>query len=187
MKTKDLTFIAIVIALAVVLNVLSMLIPVFKMPQGGSVVILSTLLLTLVGIKYGTKIGLTVGFIYGIFNFMLAPYFVHPMQLLLDYFFAFMAFGLGGLFIGNSKLTLSKIAIAYFICSMLRFACSYVAGVIFYREFAAVGQVPEIYSFIYNITYIIPEYIINMVVLSVPIVRILFLDYFSKDIVIDKI
>ncbi len=182
MKTKDLTFTAIVIALAVVLNVLSMVVPVFVMPRGGSVVLLSTLLITLVSIKYGTKIGLTAGFIYGLFNFMVAPYFVHPMQLLLDYFFAFMAFGLGGLFVGNGKLTLSKIAVAYFVCSILRFSASFAAGVIFYGEFAPVGQAPVIYSFFYNITYIIPEYIINMLILSVPVVRELLFKNFSKEI-----
>ncbi len=185
MKTKDLTFTAIVIALAVVLNVLSMVIPVFRMSQGGSVVLLSTLLLTLVSIKYGTKIGLTTGFIYGLFNFMLAPYFVHPMQLLLDYFFAFMAFGLGGLFVRNGKLTFTKIAFAYFVCSMLRFAASFTAGVIFYGEFAPVGQGPIIFSFFYNITYIIPEYIINMLILSVPVVRELLFKNFTKEVKLD--
>ncbi len=182
MKTKDLTFTAIVISLAVVLNVLSMVVPVFRMPQGGSVVLLSTLLITLVSIRYGTRIGLTIGFIYGIFNFMLAPYFVHPLQFLLDYIFAFMAFGLGTLFVGNGKLTFKKIAFAYFICSMLRFASSYLAGIIFYREFAPVGQAPEIFSFIYNITYILPEYIINMAILSVPVIKDLLFKNFSKEV-----
>ncbi len=181
MKTKDLTFTAIVIALAVVLNLFSSLLPIFKMPQGGSVVLLSTLLIMLVSIKYGTRIGLTVGFIYGLFNFMLAPYFIHPMQLLLDYFFAFMAFGLGGLFLRNSKFSFLKLSFAYFICSTLRFSCSFAAGVIFYREFAPVGQAPELYSFIYNITYILPEYILNTAIFYVPVVKNLFYKYFSKD------
>ncbi len=179
MKTKDLTFAAIVIALAVVLNLFSSVVPVFKMPQGGSVVLLSTLLIMLVSIKYGTRIGLTVGFIYGLFNFMLVPYFVHPLQLVLDYFFAFMAFGLGRLFTIKGKINYTRIAIAYFICSMLRFAASFAAGVIFYREFAPEGQGPELYSFIYNMTYIVPEYILNMAIFSVPTVRNLLFKYFS--------
>ncbi len=180
MKTRDLTFTSIVISLAVVLNLFSSVVPVFKMPQGGSVVLLSTLLLMLVSIKQGIRIGLAVGFIYGLFNFMLAPYFVHPLQLLLDYFFAFMAFGLGSLFIGKGKLSFSKIAVVYFICSMLRFASSFAAGVIFYREFAPESQGPELYSFVYNMTYILPEYILNMAILSLPVVRDLLFKYFSK-------
>ncbi len=181
MKTKDLTFTALVIALAVVLNLFSSFLPIFKMPQGGSVVLLSTLLIMLVSVKYGARIGLTVGFIYGVFNFMLAPYFVHPVKLLLDYFFAFMAFGLGGLFIRDGKITFKKVVITYFICSTLRFTASFAAGVIFYREFAPEGQLPELYSFIYNITYILPEYILNISVFSVPTIKNLLIKRFTKE------
>lgn len=167
LKTKDLTFIAIVIAVATVLNVFSGIIPIFKMPQGGSVVILSTLLIMLVGIKYDVKVGLLAGFIYGLLNFLIAPYFVSPLQLLLDYFFAMMAFGLGTLFV-RGKVTYTKIAIAYFICCMLRFLCSFTAGVVFYGEFAAPGQTAVMYSLLYNITYIIPEFIVNIAIFAIP-------------------
>ncbi len=178
MKTKDLTFTAIVISLAVVLNLFSGVIPIFKMPQGGSVVLLSTLLIMLVGVKYDYRMGLISGFIYGLFNYMIAPWFVNPLQLCLDYFFAFMAFGIGSILV-RGKVTFGKIAIAYFIASMLRFLCSFLAGVMFYGSFAPEGQGPVIYSFIYNITYILPEYIINMAIFFVPAVRNLFLDYFT--------
>ncbi len=180
MKTKDLTFSAIVIAMAVVLNLFSSVMPVFKMPQGGSVVLLSTLLIMLVSVKHGVKIGITAGFIYGLFNFMLAPWFVHPMQLLLDYFFAFMAFGLGCVFI-RGKVTIAKLVFAYGICSTLRFVSSFLAGIIFYRSYAPIGQAPEIYSFVYNITYILPEYIINSTFLFVPVVSSFVFNYFINN------
>ncbi len=177
MKTKDLTFTALVISIAGVLNLLSGFIPIFKMPQGGSVVLLSTLLIMLISIKFGVKIGLITGFIYGLLNYLMFPWFVHPIQLILDYFFAFMVFGLGSLFIVG-KVSTTKILVSYFICSLLRFICSYTAGVIFYRAFAPIGQSPEIYSFIYNISYILPEYIINVGVFLVPTIKNLFTQYF---------
>ncbi len=168
MNTKKLTFCAIMITLATVLNFLSGLIPLFRMPQGGSVVLMSTMIIMLIGVKYGYKTGLLVGFIYGILNFLMLPYLMHPMALMLDYFLAFMVFGLGTLFIGKN-VTMPKIFIAYFICSVLRFICHFTSGVIFYYEYAAeVGQTVYYYSFVYNITYIIPEYILNVVLISIP-------------------
>ncbi len=159
------------IALATILNFVSGLIPFFRMPQGGSVVLMSTMIIMLISIKFGYKTGILVGFIYGILNFLLYPYLMHPMAFFLDYLLAFMVFGLGTLFIGKN-VTIPKIIIAYFICDMLRFGSHFASGVIFYSEFAAeVGQTVYYYSFIYNITYIIPEFVLNASILLVPSVK----------------
>ncbi len=167
MNTRKITFCAIMIALATILNVVSGLIPFFKMPQGGSVVLMSTMIIMFIGIKYGVKTGLLVGFVYGLINFLISPFAIHPMAFFLDYLLAFMVFGLGTLLVGKN-VTLPKVFIAYFICCMLRFLCSFISGVIFYAEFVQVGQSVYYYSFIYNITYIIPEYIINVALLTIP-------------------
>lgn len=179
MKTKDLTFTAIVIAVAIVLNVFSGIIPIFKMPQGGSVVLLSTLLLTLLSVKYGVKIGLIAGFVYGLINFLLGPYFVSPLQLALDYFLAFMAFGLARLFIVG-KVTLPKVILAYFICSVLRFLCSFTSGFMFYGEFAG-DQTAYMYSFYYNITYILPEFVLNSIIVFIPALHKVIDEYFIRE------
>ncbi len=167
METKKTTTVAVMIALAIVLNIVSGIIPFFRMPKGGSVVLMSTMIIMFIGIKYGFRTGLLAGFVYGLINFMLSPFAMHPMALVLDYLLAFMVFGIGTLFIGRN-VTLKKIIFAYFICSALRFLCSFVSGVIFYGEYAPVGQTVYYYSFIYNIMYILPEFAINSVILAVP-------------------
>ncbi len=181
MNTRKITTCAIMIALATVLNVVSGLIPFFRMLQGGSVVLMSTMIIMLLGIKYGYKTGLLVGFVYGLINFLLSPYSMHPMALILDYFLAFMVFGLGTLFVGK-KVTLPKVLVAYFICDMLRLACHFASGVIFYEQYAPVGQSVYYYSFVYNATYIIPEFVLNAVVVAIPSLRNVLFNNFITDI-----
>lgn len=179
LKTKDLTFIAIMIAIATVLNIVSGIIPFFKMPQGGSVVILSTLLIMMISVKFGVKVGILVGFVYGLLGFLLVPYFLTPIQLFLDNFLAMMVFGLGTLFI-RGKVTYTKIVIAYFICCTLSFLCSFVSGVVFFGEYAGEGQSVLVYSFLYNITYALPTYIVNIVLLAIPALKNVLFENFSQ-------
>ncbi len=180
MNTRKITFCAIMIALATVLNVVSGLIPFFKMPQGGSVVLMSTMIIMFIGIKYGYKTGLLVGCVYGLINFLLGPYAMHPVAFLLDYLLPFMAFGLGTLMVGK-KVTLPKVLIAYFVCDMVRLICHFASGVIFYAEYAPVGQSVYYYSFMYNLTYIIPEYVLNAVVLAIPSMKNVMFQNFLED------
>ncbi len=178
MKTKDLTFIALMIALAAVLNYLSGFIPLFKMPAGGSVTLLSSALIFSIGVRYGIVYGVTSGFIYGIINFISYAYVVHPVQMILDYFIAFMVLGLGSLFI-RKPVSYKKLAISYFIVLILRLLASTISGVIFFAEYAG-NQSVFMYAFIYNATYIIPEYFINIMVLTTPQFRKLINEYIIK-------
>ncbi len=181
METKKTTTVAVMVALAIVLNIVSGIIPFFKMPQGGSVVLMSTMIIMLIGVKYGYQTGLLAGVVYGLINFMLSPYTIHPFALVLDYLLAFMVFGIGTLIIGKN-VTLSKVFIAYFICSMLRLSCSFASGVIFYSEYAPVGQSVYYYSFIYNATYIVPEYVLNVILISIPSLKnVLFQNFLTEE------
>lgn len=166
-SSKQLTFTAMMIAVAIVLNYVSGVIPFFKMPQGGSVVILSSFIIFLIGIRYGVLQGLLAGTVYGLFNFMLSPYIYHPIQFFLDYIAAFAAYGLGVLFVFGEKKWW-KLFVAYGICCIIRFAAATTSGVVFFGEFTPEGQTPFMYSAIYNITYIIPEYIVNVALVLVP-------------------
>ncbi len=168
MKTSELTFTAIVIALAAVLNYLSTIIPFFRLPQGGSVVVLSSFLIFLIGVKYGLKQGLIAGVIYGLFNYLINPYVLYPLQFFFDYIFAFAVYGLGALFLKfTGKYKYYKLFIAYFLCCLLRLAFSTASGMLFFAEYAE-GQNVFIYSVTYNMMYILPEFALNVVLANIP-------------------
>ena len=86
--TKKLVFSAAAIALA---TVISVVIKLPSLPNGGSVTLFSMLCICLVGYWYGLKTGLTAAVAYGILQFITGPYVVHPAQVLLDYPLAFAA------------------------------------------------------------------------------------------------
>ena len=94
-KTKQLVFSAAAIALA---TVISVVIKLPSLPNGGSVTLFSMLVITLIGYWYGPATGLLAAFAYGILQFITGPYVVHPVQVLLDYPLAFGALGLSGFF-----------------------------------------------------------------------------------------
>lgn len=72
-------FSGMMIALAFVLSYISMIIP-FKMPQGGSVSILSMFLIHYISIKYDSKTGIISGVVYGLLQYIMSPYFFTPVQ-----------------------------------------------------------------------------------------------------------
>ena len=84
---------ALCIALATVLSFVRL----YKMPQGGSITPASMLPLFLFAYAYGVGPGMLVGAAYGLVQFLQDAYFVHPIELLLDYPLAFAMLGLSGL------------------------------------------------------------------------------------------
>ena len=55
------------------------------------------------GFFFGPAIGIAAGVAYGILQFIIDPYVLTPVQAILDYVFAFGAFGLSGFFAGPKK------------------------------------------------------------------------------------
>ena len=69
-KTKQLVFSAAAIALA---TVISVVIKLPSLPNGGSVTLFSMLVITLIGYWYGPATGLLAAFAYGILQFITGP------------------------------------------------------------------------------------------------------------------
>ena len=88
--TKQIVFSAMAVALA---TVISVVIKLPSLPNGGSMTLFSMLLVTLVGYWYGPVMGITAATAYGILQFITGPYVVHPLQIILDYPLAFGALG----------------------------------------------------------------------------------------------
>lgn len=162
MSTKQLAFSSICMALAFALSNVKL----FSAPMGGSITLMSTFFITIVGSMYGTYVGVITGAAYGLLQLIVNPWLVHPIQILVDYPLAFGALGLSGLF-AKSKYGVMKGYLAG-IAGRLVFAV--ISGVVFFAEYAQ-GQNVFWYSFTYNISYIGIEGIITIAVLALPAVK----------------
>jgi len=142
--------IAVMVAFAYLLS----LFRVGKMPQGGSVS-LQMLPLFVVALRWGGVPGIVAGLLFSGLELMFDPYIVHPVQALLDYPLAFAAIGLTGFF---AEKPLAGIVAG----GLSRFFMHFLAGVVFFGEYAQPGQSVYAYSAIYNITYMGPEIVIAL-------------------------
>ena len=153
-KVRILSEASIFIALTIVLK--DVLPPIFQMPQGGSVSIAGLVPLLWFSLRRGFKYGIFAGFIYGLIHaFLPGSYIIDPVQGLLDYPLAFAALGLAGFF---KKLPIVGILVGI----VGRFLCSFTAGMIFFTDFSIVGITA---SAVYNGVYLIPEFIITVIVI----------------------
>jgi thiamine transporter len=109
-----------------------------------------------------------VGGVYGILQFILEPYFYHPVQFLLDYPIAFGFLGLAGIAKSDNNGVSAKsyllVVIGVLISISGRFVAHLLSGVIFFAEYA--GDLnPWVYSAAYQASYLVPEFIISSIIL----------------------
>lgn len=161
-RVKQLAFSAMAITLAVVTSML----PLFSLPYGGSVTLLSMFFICLIGYLYGTKAGILTGIAFGLINLVLKPYVVHPVQLFMDYPIAFGCLGLAGSFC-NSKYGLIK---GYLLGVVGRFVCSALSGYIFFASYTPEGMSTIAYTIVYNGSYMGIEAAITVALLLLPVV-----------------
>ncbi|GAA4716075.1 energy-coupled thiamine transporter ThiT [Brevibacillus fulvus] len=152
-------------ALAYVLS----LVKVFEMPQGGSVTLVMVPI-ALIAFRRGILAGVVTGLIVGELNHLIGGYAVHPVQLLLDYPLAFACLGLAGMFgLHNRKNNAARISTIWsglLVAAAGRLVCHFLSGVIWFGDYAPAGMPVALYSFVYNITYLLPEMIIAGVVMT---------------------
>ncbi|MEE0741752.1 MAG: energy-coupled thiamine transporter ThiT [Emergencia sp.] len=160
---KALTISALLIALATVLGQIKL----FEMPYGGTVTVFSMLPLALCGYLLGTRRGVIAGFCVGLLNLIFGPYVIHPIQLLVDYPFAFGALGLAGVF-SDKKNGLVK---GYVLGLFARYICAVVSGIVFFGAYAPEGFNSITWSLFYNFTYLAAEGILTVMVISLPPVK----------------
>jgi len=147
---------AVMIALATVLS----LIKVYSLPQGGSITLGSMLPILFIGFRWGARAGLATGVVYGVLQYIVEPFFVHPVQVILDYPVAFGLLGLSGLFRGPTALSG---ALGAFTGLGGRYLAHFLSGWVFFAEYAPAGTSPVVYSLVYNATYLGPELVVTLV------------------------
>ena len=160
---KKLAFCAMAIAFGTILSNFKL----FDLPTGGSVTLLSMLVICLPGYWFGLETGLLTGVAYGVLQFIIDPYVLYPMQVVVDYFLAFGALGLSGLF-SNAKHGLMK---GYVAAVLGRFVFVTISGWIFFGTYAWEGWNPFLYSLVYNASYIFSEAGITLLLLLLPPVK----------------
>lgn len=147
-ETKSIVYAAVCIATSFSLSYIRF----FELPQGGSVTFCSLVPLMVYAYMFGSRKGVVAGAIYGLLQFIQAPWFLHPMQFLLDYPIAFAAIGLTGIFRETAVLnknTALQFSMGAVLSVVLRYLSHVISGVfIFGSADPSYGAVA--WSFLYN-------------------------------------
>ncbi|XMB87373.1 energy-coupled thiamine transporter ThiT [Mycoplasmatota bacterium WC44] len=163
MKVRDLTEMAIIIALTAVLEIFFSNIEIPLFPNGGSISI-STLPIMVLALRKGIKVGIFVGLIYGIFQFILPVnvYYLTPVQYLFDYVMPFVAIGFTGIF---KEINVRSIFLGVVLAGTLKYLSHVIAGIAFWGEYAPEGFNAVTWSLYYNATYVVPSTILCVLLL----------------------
>jgi len=162
-RTKLLAYSAICVTLALVLSQFTL----FRMPQGGSVTPFSMLFIVLAGYWFGPKTGITAGVAYGLLRIFLGAFIIHPAQFALDYLLASAALGAFGLF----REKRWGLYFAYVVGVTFAFFAYFASGIIFFSAYAPEGQHVAVFSAVYNLSHVVPEMVMTLILITLPPVR----------------
>ena len=160
LTTKQLVYSAVALALAIVCSMIKFA----NLPLGGSITMFSMLFIVLIGYWYGPYVGLMTGVAYGLLQFVMEPIFYTIPQMLIDYPLAFGALGLAGFFYKKKY----GLQIGYVVAVIGRYIFACISGVIFFGAYAPEGMNPLVYSLGYNASYLVPEAIVTLILVSLP-------------------
>lgn len=138
---------------------------------GGSITIASMVPIMLYAYLFGPVNGIIVGLIYGLLQFIQSPYMFTGTTFLLDFPLAFVSICMMGIMKKLFKGTLSSIIAGVGFTYLFRFAMHLFSGFIYFANGGIWTNLPAdnmfVYSFLYQITYLGPDFIISLVVLIV--------------------
>lgn len=133
-------------------------IKLFELPQGGSVTLASLVPLMIYSYMFGIRRGVVIGALYGLLQFIQAPWFYHPVQFLLDYPIAFSAIGLAGIFneIGLfKKIKPVGFCLGAILAVTVRYLSHVISGVFVFGSGDPENYGAVAWSFLYNaFTYV---------------------------------
>lgn len=166
--TRQLVFSAVSLAIAFPLSYVKIL----DMPWGGSVTLCSMFFVTLIGSWFGAGVGFAAAFAYSLLQFIQggSSYMLSPMQVGLDYLFAFTALGASGFFKGKKN----GLIIGYIVAILLRGLLHSIGGYLYWMDYMP-EEFPKALAFaypvIYNYSYILIEGFLTVVILLLPPVK----------------
>lgn len=157
-RTRDVTFCGMAAALAVVLGMVGKVLPL-QLPQGGSIT-LETLPILFMAFWGGWRLGILTGFLDGILQLVFGAFIFHPIQVVLDYPLPFALLGLAGLLPNHVRLGIAG-------ASILRLCSHFVSGFVFFAEYAPEGTSVWMYAALYNLSFVLPEALICIVLVPI--------------------
>lgn len=169
-KTRIMVEGAMLIAMATILSYIKF----FELPQGGSIT-LEMLPLVIMGLRNGVKWGCLTGLVHGILQMIIGfsnVMYCATLQaqigcILLDYLIAFTVLGLAPAFAGCfGKNRFAGITAGAALAGLLRFLCSFLSGWLLWGSYAPEGTGAAVYSFVYNASYMIPDILILVLIIS---------------------
>lgn len=160
-STQMLVEAGIVLALAFVLK----MIPLYVMPMGGDIS-LAMLPIVIYSIRWGVWPGVLVGLLYGVIKIILGVQIIHPIQVLIEYPLPSAIIGLAGISFAKNKTKLAGYIPSIVTAYLLKLLTHFLAGVIYWPQYAPEGMNVLWYSFVYNTTYMIPELILFLIVIT---------------------
>ncbi len=152
---RDVAEMGVAMALAAVLH----LIKLWEMPQGGSITLGTMVPLFVLTLRRGPWVGALAGALYGILEGWVISggrFFYHPAQVILDYPLAFGLLGIAGFFPRYPAFGVTLAAAA-------RYLAHVISGAVFFASYAPPGQPVWLYSLVYNITFLGPDFALAIV------------------------
>jgi thiamine transporter len=166
MRTRDVVRVGMYVALFAVLEIVSNTLPLFKMPEGGSLS-LGAIALVLASYDLGWKLGLMTTFISFLVMIVLPGdqlYFYNIIQFLCDYLFAYACYAFTSL-IPDFKIQKTGYPIGIFITSFFRFMFHNISGWIFFAEAYKGRLILGVMG--YNASYMIPTAIVTFIIVFI--------------------
>lgn len=163
-NSRTLAIAAMCVAISFVLSCIRL----FRMPQGGSITVVSMLPLILFCVAFGPLQGLVAGCAYGLLQLIQDMYVIHPLQLLVDYPFAFGAMALAGFVSYLPIKDKLKLPLGVVLATIGRYIMAVISGAVFFAEYAPADQGALVYSLVYNISYLGPDALLCLVVSFLP-------------------
>jgi len=166
-NARQLAFSGIALALAFITSYIK-----YEMPMGGSVTLFSMFFICYVGYLFGIKVGFLTAFSYSILQFIQSggSYFLTPFQTCCDYFFAFTALGIAGLWYQKKH----GLTLGYIIGCLLRGLFHTIGGYMYWMDYmpeSFPASLSAVYPIVYNYSYILIEMVITLVIISLPPVK----------------
>lgn len=171
LTAKQLAFCAMSVALAFILGKFSGDWIAYLWPAGGEVTLFSMLVAVLPAFWFGPVVGLMASLAYGLLRLVFASHIYFFWQGILDYLLAFGILGVAGFF----RKRKHGLVIGYSVAVLARFLFTTLSSLLFWTEFLpgdTIANLTAVWaSVVYNLSYIGPEYIVTVIVLSIPSVK----------------
>lgn len=166
-KTHTLVECALMVALATILSFIT----IYQLPQGGDITAVSMMPLVLASFRHGPKWGLLTGFVFGLIQMMLGfenvmyctTFGAMVLCVILDYLLAYSVMGLSCVFGKPIRRRDISVAFGAAVAGLLRYLCSFLSGILIWREYAPDTMPVWFYSLTYNGSYMIPEIILTTI------------------------